>query len=233
MAMSLGCNTLLTSTTNTNEGTSTTSTTTSDSGSVPGSLGAAIAALFSGGDQTQSALDASTSDGPGGSACDEFTNGGQGPDGITTSPSVTPGSYGPSSASVQVGENDDCQDATDAALAFASFNIDEDITATCENGATVTLLAGSSGVYRNDATQGHFPEIYGTFNIRDDDGVVYQNIRCMIILDEQETVLEAACEDSDGQSVDLSASDVCQFNTQQQTDGAETTSSTTTSSSGS
>ena len=69
-----------------------------------------------------------------------------------------------------------------------------------------------AGIFRNDETQGHTPEVYGTFNIRDDEGNIANGVRCAIILGADEEILSAACEDGDGNVIDLSASTVvCQF----------------------
>lgn len=72
-------------------------------------------------------------------------------------------------------------------------------------------MSGSTGIFRNNDAESHFPEIYGTFNVRDDDGTEYTGIKCTIFLDGNETVVSATCEDANGATIDTSNSTTCQF----------------------
>jgi hypothetical protein len=85
--------------------------------------------------------------------------------------------------------------------------------ANCDDGTTVTLLAGSSGIARNNEDEGCYAEIFGTFDVRDGDGTIYEDIICTIFLDMDETVIVAECEDSNGATIDTSSSTTCQFDT--------------------
>ncbi len=175
-------------------------------------IGAAIAAAFSGGGNTQSAAVVPASGVS--STCSDFQNQNSGSAGIEMSASITAGTYGPKAASVTVTAADDCEDDNTSTSAYAAFTITQDISASCDDGTTITLMPGSTGVFRNDDVQKHFPEIYGTFNVRDSDGTEYAGIRCAIILGEQENVISATCEDSAGNAIATNSSTVtCQFNT--------------------
>ncbi len=195
----VGCNLLPSSLTGTGDG---------STASVPQSIGAAIAAAFSGGGGAANAAAA-----PG--TCSDFdTSGGGGPDGVTVNAHVTPGTYGPSNASVTVTSTDDCEDDNTNADAFAAFSINQGVTATCMSGDTITLMSGSAGVYRNNDALGYYPQIYGTFHVSDGNGNTWQNIHCAIFLNDQEVVVQATCKDADGNSIETdTSSDTCQFNT--------------------
>ena len=144
---------------------------TTDSSEVPTSVGAAIAALFSGpGVAAQQVPNANVQ-----SVCLEFVanSGAEGPDGIDTSNTIEAGTYGPTGFSVTLDGTEDCQDDDTNALAFASFEIMEEVAATCDDGGTVSLMPGSTGVYRSNDAEGYNPEIYGTFKVKDNDGTIY------------------------------------------------------------
>lgn len=204
-AFTAGCETLtqLQSLLNTTE-------TTTESSEVPNSVGAAIAALFSGpGVAAQQVPNANVQ-----SVCLEFdaNSDAEGPDGIDTSNTIEAGTYGPSGFSVTLDGTEDCQDDDTNALAFASFEIMEEVVATCDDGATVSLMPGSTGVYRINDAEGYNPEIYGTFKVKDNDGTVYEGVRCQILLGENGEVLAANCEDADGNTIDTDSDSVsCQF----------------------
>jgi len=139
------------------------STTTSSSDG-PGNVGAAIAAAFSGG-QGGSSSQASP-------MCAEFVGSpnGSGPAEVDGSDTITAGTYGVSTNSVTVTEDQDCQSDPTNPDAFMSFVLNSNIPANCDDGTMVTLLAGSSGIARNNETAGYYPEIYGTFDVMDWDG---------------------------------------------------------------
>jgi len=131
------------------------------------------------------------------------------------SASITAGTYGPKAASVTVTAADDCEDDNTSTSAYAAFydhagylgelrrRHDDHADAREARGCSETMTS------RN-----HFPEIYGTFNVRDSDGTEYAGIRCAIILGEQENVISATCEDSAGNAIATNSSTVtCQFNT--------------------
>ncbi|HPF40623.1 MAG TPA: hypothetical protein P5081_17945 [Phycisphaerae bacterium] len=194
------------------------STTDASASDVPSDIGAAIAAIFSGGQEGGAPLSvpAGAVSPDVGSTCRDFEDDSEsnGPDGITVSAMITAGVYGASGASVTLTGDDDCESDNTSDDSFASFEIMENIVATCENGSTVTLLPGGTGVYRNNETEGHFPEIYGTFNIADGDSNTFEGVVCTIFLDEDQNVVEATCEDSDGNEIDVDTGDTtCQFQT--------------------
>ncbi len=183
---------------------------------VPTNIGAAIAAIFSGGDQNSAPFAAPSINPEVGSTCRDFADDSEsnGPDGIDVSASVTAGTYGATTAAITITADDDCESDSTSDDSFAAFEIAENIPAICENGTVVTLLPGSAGVYRNNETEGHFPEIYGTFNLSDDDGNVFEDVACTIFLDGNETVLEATCEDESGNEIEVDTGDTsCQFQT--------------------
>ena len=184
------------------------------SSGVPSSVGAAIAAAFSGGQGgAQQKLPPSQNVN---GVCDEFdpNSEAEGPEGIQTSNMVEAGTYGPTGFSVTLDGSEDCESDSTNALGFASFEIQEDIVATCDDGGTITLLPGSSGVYRQNTAAGYNPEIYGTFGVRDSDGTVYQGVRCQLLLGENGQVLDANCEDASGNVIDTDTANVtCQFST--------------------
>ncbi len=193
----LGCNLLPSSLTDSDS-----------SDDVPQALGAAIGAAFSGGGGGAS----NAAGAPG--TCSDFEGDGGGPDGVTVDAHVTPGTYGPTGASVTVASTDDCEDDNTNAEAFAAFSMDEGITATCTSGNTITLMSGSAGVYRNNDALGYYPQVYGTFHVSDGNGNTWQSIHCAIFLNDQEVVVEATCEDADGNSIETDTStDTCQFDT--------------------
>jgi hypothetical protein len=147
--------------------------------------------------------------------CAEFANdpNGGGPAEVNGSDTITAGTYGVSTNSVTVTEDQDCESDPTNPNAFMSFVFNSDIPANCEDGTTITLLAGSSGIARNNETAGYHPEIYGTFDVMDWDGTLYQGIVCTIFLDDAETIVLAECEDSSGVPIDTSPSTVCQLET--------------------
>ena len=139
---------------------------------VPSSVGKAIAAAFSTGGSQAADADAQEANADASSACAlfEVDSGVDGPEGVNMGNTVQPGTYGPGSNSVTLDGTEDCATDSTNPLAYASFEIVAELTAQCADGTTVTLMPGSAGVFRNNEAEGHFPEIHGTFNVRDNDG---------------------------------------------------------------
>ena len=184
---------------------------------VPSNIGAAIAALFSGGEENSapSVVPAGDVSPDVGATCRDFElSGGGGPDGVNVSATVAAGTYGASTASVTLTAADDCESDNTSDDSYAAFEVVEDVVATCENGQTVTMLPGSAGVYRTNEAEGHYPEIYGTFNLADGDGNTFEGVTCTIFLDDSENVLDATCEDADGDAIEIdTGGTTCQFQT--------------------
>lgn len=105
--------------------------TTSDA---PSSVGAAIAAVFSTG-QGGSVLGPQAVS----TTCSDFEPGGAGgPDNVTTSASITAGTYGATAASVTVTADQDCESDSNSNDSYAGFTISQDVAGTCADGTTVT-----------------------------------------------------------------------------------------------
>ncbi len=178
----------------------------------PGALGAVIAAVLAGDLDEATALAVNPDRS---SACDVFSDEtAEGPEGVKLSNTVAAGTYGPSGHGVTLDGSEDCESDGSNPDAFAGFEIAEDIVAACSDGSTVTLLAGSSGVFRRNQNLGYSAQIFGSFDVRDAQGNVYNGVRCQISLDEQGTLLESHCTDAQGLGLDTDSADVtCEFDT--------------------
>ena len=144
-----------------------------------------------------------------------------GPEGVDVSAFGEAGTYGASSASITVGEEDFCtlSDGTentgegpDDEGKVAAFEITDTVSGTCtgegESESTVEMLAGSSGVFRNSG--GYMPEIYGTFSVAADGGEAV-DVDCTIYLNEDGSVDFAECTDENGDEVEQTDATDCDF----------------------
>lgn len=138
------------------------------------------------------------------------------PDGVNTSAFGAAGTYGAEGNSITVTEADFCTmpDGTPNTgdSLVAAFEISDDVSASCTDAqdsvTTVTMQAGSMGVYRN--TDEYFPQIYGSFvMVTDNDTVTVVN--CTIYLNEDETTDYASCTDENGVTVEQSDDTSCDF----------------------
>lgn len=146
---------------------------------------------------------------------------GYGPSDVNTSASGDAGTYGASGSSLTVVEGDFCALAdgtetsglgSDGEGRVASFEINQDIDVSCQSdedsSVTVTMLAGSSGIFRNTAD--YMPQIFGSF-VFSIPGGDENAIDCTIYLLEDGTPEYANCSDANGEEVYQSDDSNCEF----------------------
>lgn len=151
------------------------------------------------------------------------TFGEEGPDEVDSTLYGTPGTYGADGYSLDIAAEDFCTlsngtensgSGPDGNGLVATFELNSDVEGSCDNDdgsiTTMTMQAGSSGVFRNN--EDYYPEIYGTFSflINETDTV---DVSCTIFLNDDESIAFAACTDADGSTVEHSDTADCSFNT--------------------
>jgi len=134
------------------------------------------------------------------------------------SDSVTSKDYGPTGNAVTLTESDFCEDANGQSNSgdelFAYFSLTSDVEANCDDGSTATMLAGSEGVWYQDGTGAACPEIYGQFNMRDQDDNTF-TANCHMLLScaqGSSEIVEATCTDENGSTLSLDSDLVCEIN---------------------
>lgn len=134
-------------------------------------------------------------------------------------PSVTSKDYGPEGSSVTLVESDFCEDSNGNSNSgtglYAYFVLNADVEASCNDGSSATMQAGSEGVWFQDGTTA-CPEIYGTFLMTDNQGTEF-TAQCHILLscDSQSSeITDATCTDENGASITLDSSTTCEINAQ-------------------
>ena len=136
-----------------------------------------------------------------------------GAEGVTTSSSITAGTYGASSNPVTVTADQDCESAPDDTESYASFVVSShDLSCTDGDGNTASLtMSDASGIWRQmDETTG--TAIYGTFSVTAG-GETFTGIQCSLtITGGDETgggTFDGDCEDSDGNAVTQDSEMTC------------------------
>ena len=108
------------------------------------------------------------------------------------------------------GETANSGDGSDGGGLFASYTLATDVTGTCDNDTTITMVAGanSTGAWRN--TDDCFPEVYGNFEM--EGGTI---VSCHICLNEDQTVDadNTSCS-SGGSAVSLTSDVSCTLSTE-------------------
>lgn len=150
--------------------------------------------------------------------CDDPDGNGEadGPEEVSALLTGTAGTYGAEGDNITVTADDFCQDAdgensgegTDGGGLFASYTLNSDVTATCDDDTTLTMAGGSdsSGIWRN--TDDCFPEIFGNFSI---DGTV---VSCHLCLGENQTVGSNSTCSTGGSAVSLASEVSCNLSTE-------------------
>lgn len=128
--------------------------------------------------------------------------------------SVTSKDYGPEGDDITLAESDFCEDSDGASNEgedlFAHFILNDDVEATCDDGTSATMKAGSTGVWTQNETA--CPEIYGTFILEDQDGVE-STANCHIIIScdsDSDEIESATCTDSEGETMTLDSGTTCE-----------------------
>jgi hypothetical protein len=143
------------------------------------------------------------------------------PENVNTSAFGAAGTYGAEGNSITVTEADFCTmpDGTPNSGddLVAAFEIADDVSASCTDAedsvTTVTMQAGSMGVYRN--TDEYFPQIYGSF-VMVTDNDIETVVNCTIFLNEDGTTDFASCTDENGATVEQSDETSCDFSQEAQ-----------------
>lgn len=147
----------------------------------------------------------------------------EGPQQVTTTGFADEGTYGSSSDPLTVTADDFCTqpdgeantgNGADGAGLVAAFEISDAVNGACQDEEgdtfTVSMLSGSSGIYRE--TNDYHPQIWGQFLFEvEDEGQI--QVDCTIFLGENEEVLSASCTDESGEVVSQDDASTCEFST--------------------
>lgn len=141
---------------------------------------------------------------------------------VKATPTGTATSYGSSGDNITLSSSDFCNDSSgnentgsgpDSNGLFGTFEIREDISSSCSSD-TVTLGAGSSGVFRNDSSGN--VTLYGTFTMTINSSS--SSLDCTLTLQSDGTASSVDCTDAAGTSFSADSSDSCTASlTQKQT----------------
>lgn len=144
-----------------------------------------------------------------------------GPENVSTLLYGDAGTFGSANLPVTLTEGEYCEleDGTensgngpDDNGRFASFTLIGSVDVSCSgDNSTVTMQAGSSGVWRNTvadgSTEAHQPEVYGNF-IFDVDGTDV-SVGCTIYMDGNEQIIFSDCSDENGDTIEQETEESC------------------------
>lgn len=195
--------------------------TSTGSSSANGTVGAAVGSIFaSEGDnaslQSRRSLplrlvallvEEAHADGEGPTSACDIASSSEGPDDVSTSATVTAGSYGVTGDEVTVTAADGCDQGGD----YASFTVASHTMDCTNDGEEMTMtMTDSTGVFRED-TDENATKIYGSFNVAVGDGDA-ESVECSF------TILHGSggagsftgsCEDSEGEPIEQSDDASC------------------------
>lgn len=144
-------------------------------------------------------------------ACEVVESGDGPPEDVSTSLSITAGTYGMTGATVELEASDGCDQGGE----YAGFTL-ESHSLDCVDGdgtETTVTMVDSQGVWRENLDTST-TEIYGTFSVQVE-GETFSAIRCSLTIthgDEGEGEFGGDCEDSEGAVLEQASETTCTQN---------------------